>query len=200
MPPYRTETKKIAFETDDLMVTDSRFVDRELGVIAKRNYVAGELLFVVKGPVKKKPSKYSFAVDVNLHVEPQKDSHGANFGHYTNHACDPTAFVRVVWKNQKNPYLEVIARKPIKKGEEVTFDYASLEYELTINGAICKCISNMCRGKIYGFKDLPHDVIRKYKKEGLIPAHLASIKPSPSIKPQRKVRQVLPLSLRHKRA
>ena len=68
-----------------------------------------------------------------------------------------------------------MARQNIKTGEELTFDYASLEYEVTIANSVCKCNTSRCRGKIYGFKDLPDNIIEEYKKEDLIQNYLLQI-------------------------
>lgn len=165
----------VVLENDGLMVTESTFVDREVGVVAKRNYKAGEILFLVKGPIVSQPSKYSFSLSIDEHIEPERPDGLPDFGHYTNHSCDPTALVRAVRKENEAPYIEVIARKDINTGEELTFDYASLEYEVTIAGKECKCKSGVCRGKIHGFKDLPADIVEKYKREGLLPDHLLLI-------------------------
>lgn len=163
---------KIILETDRFIIAKSTFVDQELGVIAKKNIPAGEVLFVVSGPILNAPTKYSFAVGVNEHIEPTTADNKTNFGHYMNHSCDPTAFVQLVREENQDPVIKVIARRDIVVGDELTFDYASLEYEVTCNGKICKCNASVCRGKICGFKDLSQDIIEKYKKEGMLPDHL----------------------------
>jgi len=162
----------VVLESDDLVVTSSKVIDDQLGVITKHDYKAGELLFIVDGAVKRNPTRYSFSIGIEKHIDP----HEKNFGHYMNHSCDPNAFVRVVDKNPEASHIEVLTRKNIKTGEELTLDFASFENEVTINGIVCKCGTDLCRGKIHGFKDLPQHVVEKYKKEGIIPAHLLKIK------------------------
>lgn len=165
----------IILETDRFGVAKSTFVDQELGIIAKKDIPAGQILFVVNGPILNAPTKYSFAIGINQHIEPMTGDSQADFGHYMNHSCDPTAFIQIIRKENQDPFIQVIARRNIKAGDELTFDYASLEYEVTCSGKICKCNTPLCRGKIHGFKDLPKDIIEKYKKEGIIPAHLCDI-------------------------
>ncbi len=162
-------------KTNGPIVTKSVFLEQELGVVAKQSYKSGELLFTVNGPIKSQRSKYSFAIGLDRHIEPKQEKGSYNLGHFVNHSCDPTTITRIVEKKIGSPYIEVIARRNIKKGEEITFDYASLEYELTLINSICKCNTRQCRGIIQGFKDLPKSVIKKYKKEGVIADYLLGL-------------------------
>jgi hypothetical protein len=166
------ERPKILLETDGLKVTDSATVDGEFGVHTKKSYRKGQILFTITGPILPARTKYSFSVDIDKHIEPLRADGSPDFGYYSNHSCDPTAFVRVVCKKDALPYIEVIARRNLKAGEELTFDYASFEYEITIQGEKCMCNASVCRGKIHGFKHLPQPIREQYKKEGIIPEHL----------------------------
>jgi SET domain-containing protein len=162
-------------QTDGLAVKQSTYVEGELGVIALRAYRKGELLFKVEGPIRAKPTKYSFAVDLDRHIEPERADGVSDFGHYMNHSCDPNVIVRPVASGSEPPHIDVIARRPIGAGEEIAFDYASLEYDVTVSNAACKCGSRLCRKTIQGFKDLPRDVADRYEREGLIPGHLLDL-------------------------
>lgn len=164
--------KTNSLKTSGLSVKKSIFLNHQLGVVAQKSYKKGELLFIVNGPIKSKRSKYSFAIDLNRHIEPRKEKGVYNLGHYVNHSCNPTAVIRIIEKDSNIPYIEVIARRNIKIGEEITFDYATLEYELTLINSICKCDALICRGTVQGFKDLPNNIIKKYKKEGIIADYL----------------------------
>jgi len=154
------------------VVKESAFLKNQVGVIATRPYKKGEVIFLVEGPITSKRSRYSFAVDLNRHIEPRQGKSRYNLGHYVNHSCDPTAITKIVEKSSSNPYIEVIARTDLKKGEEITFDYATLEYEITLVNVSCKCKTEKCRGIIHGFKDLPPNTIERYKKEGIIANYL----------------------------
>lgn len=74
---------------------------------------------------------------------------------YLNHSCDPNA--AIIGKN------ELVARRDIKIGEEVTIDYSmtdvdqnwTLEYE-------CKCGAKNCRKTIKSIQSLPPDVVRDH--------------------------------------
>ena len=162
-------------ENDSVIVKSSTFLKGQLGVIARRNFKKGTVLFSVKGPILSRPTKYSFSVNLNRHIDPLKADGGLDFGHYLNHSCDPNTFIRVIRRNSNLPYIEIVARRNIKAGEEVAFDYASLEYD-TVVKTDCKCSTTECRGVIHGFKNLPKHVVKKYKKEGVIPSHLFKIK------------------------
>ena len=149
---------------------ESSFLDGQLGVVAKSNFKRGDVLFTVNGPILGKPTKYSFSIGLDKHIDPIKNDGKFDFGHYLNHSCDPNTFVRIIEKDDL-PYIEIVARKDIESGEELAFDYASLEYDTIVSGN-CKCSTRKCRGVIHGFKDLHEDIVRQYKKEGMIPAHL----------------------------
>jgi len=60
---------------------------------------------------------------------------------FVNHSCDPNTFIRGFFG---------IAKRGIKKGEEITEDYL-LEDNPNLYFA-CKCRSNKCRGIIVGRK------------------------------------------------
>jgi hypothetical protein len=161
--------------TDGISVQASTFVAGELGVIAKRAYRKGELLFRVEGPVQPRPTKYSFAVSLDQHIEPERDDDVSDFGHYLNHSCEPNVIVRPVEKDVDSAHIDVVARWDIRAGEELAFDYASLEYEFSISNAVCQCGHAKCRKTIHGFKDLPAPVRGRYEEEGLIPSYLLQL-------------------------
>ena len=165
----------ILLETDSEIVEKSTFLEGQFGVIAKRHLEKSEVVFSVKGPIISQPTKYSFSVDLDKHIDPLREDGKFDFGHYLNHSCDPNTIISVINDKEKLPFIEVAARRSIKAGEELTFDYSSLEYE-TVVKVDCKCATALCRGTMHGFKDLPKNMVKKYKKEGMIPAHLLKIK------------------------
>ena len=155
-------------------VGPSKMIKKQLGVFAKRNYNKKELLFIIKGPILKNRTRGSFSVDLNHHIDPLKNGK-KDFGYYTNHSCNPNAFISIIDKSYRKPHIEVIARRKIKKGKEITIDYASFEYETTIDNSRCGCGQKVCRGKIFGFKNLPYKIKEKYKKEGIVPDYLIEL-------------------------
>jgi hypothetical protein len=159
---------------EGVAVEGSLSVKGQLGVIAKRNYKKGEVIFTVEGPVLSTPTKYSFATGLYKHIEPQRADGISDFGHYLNHSCDPNVIVRPIY-NEGFPRIDVIARHDISSGKELAFDYASLEYDVTIANSPCQCGTDKCRGVIYGFKDMPDEVRGRYKEEGIIADYLLDL-------------------------
>lgn len=159
---------------DGIAVESSPSVKGQLGVIAKHAYTKGDVLFSAQGPLLSAPTKYSFAIGLDEHIEPVREDGVSDFGHYLNHSCDPNVIVCPVYDDP--PHIDVIARRDIKNGEELTFDYASLEYDVTVADCPCQCGTAICRSVISGFKDLPEEVKEHYKKDGLIAAYLLQLK------------------------
>jgi len=80
---------------------------------------------------------------------------GANStGIYLNHSCNPTAGVK--GKNK------IVAVKPLKKGTEVTIDYA-LSETYPLWHLVCNCGSKNCRKVVKPYQDLPQRRKDKYK-------------------------------------
>ena len=76
---------------------------------------------------------------------------------YTNHSCDPTAYVAY---EEDGTFL--LARRAIAPGEEVTCDYS-----LNLTGGSawpCRCGAPRCRGTVVGdFFALPAELQREYR-------------------------------------
>lgn len=73
------------------------------------------------------------------------------FWRFANHACEPTAVLRG---------REVHSLRPLGALEEITFHYATLEYELA-EPFQCHCGAANCEGVIRGFRYLaPADRLR----------------------------------------
>lgn len=76
---------------------------------------------------------------------------------YTNHSCDPSAYVAY---DGADAFL--VARRPIAPGEEITCDYS---INLTGGSAwSCRCGAPRCRGTVVGdFFTLPAELQREYR-------------------------------------
>jgi uncharacterized protein len=87
-----------------------------------------------------------------------------------NHSCDPNAKV-VLFKGQ--PLSLLVARKPIKAGEEVTVDYSVSQKTETHLLRVCRCGAADCRGYVAplwdweneGFQDKYGDEIVWYIRD-----------------------------------
>ncbi|MFO0957784.1 MAG: SET domain-containing protein [Isosphaeraceae bacterium] len=76
-----------------------------------------------------------------------------------NHSCDPNCGL-IIRKNDTS--LELYALRPIAAGEELRTDYCTFENEIHFMTGPCLCGSDICRGRITGFKDLSPERITHY--------------------------------------
>jgi len=74
---------------------------------------------------------------------------------WINHSCDPNCGIRKLFT--------VVAMRPIKKGEQITWDYEMTERNPHWKMK-CKCGSPLCRGIIGNFKNMPQSIRKKYGK------------------------------------
>lgn len=88
-------------------------------------------------------------------------------GEFANHGCRPN--VRVVARGTK---LAFEAIRPIRAGEEVLHDYATLLGADDVWTMRCRCGWSGCRGRVERFDRLPMRVIRDYQSIGAIPGYI----------------------------
>lgn len=115
-----------------------------LGVFAAQNFVIGDRLTIFDAEFVEYPTKYTIQVDQKKHLVTE-----GNLGAFLNHSCDPNA--RFIAET-----LEMIAIRPIKKGEEITFNYLSSEWDMAAPFT-CQCGSERCYGSIRGFQHLSNE-------------------------------------------
>jgi cyanophycin synthetase len=129
--------------------------DGRLGrsVFAARDIAVGETVLKTWGPQVPQRSRHTMQVDVDTHVLPD----GVTV--LVSHSCEPSCGVLVRPTVRE---IEVRALRPIRAGEEITFDYATFEYEVENVAAPCLCGAAKCRGKVPGFRHLPADVKARY--------------------------------------
>lgn len=107
-----------------------RTEDRGEGVFATRFFLRGQL--VVVGEIAR------WLEHNNLHasqVGPSEYVLLAGVGPKVNHSCDPNCGVRL---NESGAY-DLVARRDIAPGEEITFDYAMRNYSIEHFPAQCRC-------------------------------------------------------------
>lgn len=82
---------------------------------------------------------------------------------FMTHSCNPNAYFPPVHKSNTECRYKAIALRDIYAGEEVTCDYATFDYSVTVTSTSsssgveiepCVCGSTNCRGKMVGFQDL----------------------------------------------
>lgn len=83
-----------------------------------------------------------------------------------NHSCDPNCFFDTT-------RMELMAIRPIHKGDELTFFYPSAEWDMD-QSFQCFCGSKECIGTIKGAKYLSEDALKKYRFTDFIKSKLAS--------------------------
>lgn len=92
------------------------------------------------------------------------------FDNFLNHSCDPNCYID--WHS-----YNLVALRDIKKGEELSFNYNTAEYDL-INlvkncSFKCNCGSINCIGEVRGFKFLSK--YQKYKIEKYVSPFLKTL-------------------------
>lgn len=103
------------------------------GLFATREFDANEPILDIKiGRRQDDSDIYTIEIDEGHILHP--------YGRYTNHSCDPSAFV-----DKLAGYL--FAGRNIAIDEEITFDYLATETELKANFT-CTCGADVCVGKI----------------------------------------------------
>ena len=143
----------------DVIVAQSRI--HELGVFATRDFAQDEILLAIddtrvvddEHPLRTEFGEYSYHCDylaggrTVLMRSPER---------YINSCCDPNTFVKTI-----HGIRYVVARRPIRSGEEITYDYI-----IDCHGGIvwqCSCGSRRCRGTIVSsFFELPVELQLEY--------------------------------------
>lgn len=112
--------------------------------IAKRDYRVGEVVEYVNMwsndvSVSHKPSKYTVFFDDETHID-------YPLFKYINHSCNANT-VPFSYIGKNDTIFTFIAIKPIKKGDEITFNYLHNEKEIA-NPFDCLCGSHNCVGRV----------------------------------------------------
>jgi uncharacterized protein len=109
-----------------------------LGLFATKPIAKGKRIIEYVGPlvpnheVEKSSGKYFFNVNKKWSID---GSARANIARYINHSCQPNAETTV--SNRRRVWIW--ARRSIKPGEEITYDYGNEYFEGIIEPVGCKC-------------------------------------------------------------
>ncbi len=84
---------------------------------------------------------------------------------YSNHSCDPNCGI--------NHHLELVAIRPVSKGEELTWDYSTsmLERHWTLK---CHCGADRCREIVKDFDRLPLTIQDEYLRKKIVLSFIVS--------------------------
>lgn len=79
-----------------------------------------------------------------------------NAGRFANHSCDPNMYIRIVRvptdcsvdgvERQVVPTVALFARKHVKSGDELTFDYSGASTSTLLSSTVCRCGADICNG------------------------------------------------------
>jgi hypothetical protein len=125
------------------------------GLYARKDIIAGSVIFQLKGRISKHANKYSVQLGKDKHIDfpliRKPNDHLDYAWQYVNHNCEPNGYVNAA-------EYSFCALTNIRKGEEITFNYLTTEYELATPFQ-CGCRSEKCFGYIRGNKFLSADQI-----------------------------------------
>ncbi len=160
LPPKSPSTgARTAPENRGVAVRET--ADRGRGVFALVAFAPGAL--VARGrPIAPSPTRtrHSLQLDWNRHALFDEPSC------LINHSCDPNTGVR---DNPQGGY-DFVALRAIAPGDEISFDYATTEYE-SVAVPECLCGAPACRGRSGGYTFLPDD--HPAVRAGLIAGYIA---------------------------
>jgi hypothetical protein len=86
---------------------------------------------------------------------------------YLNHSCEPTAAIR-----KENNQLFLFAARPIRRGDEIAFDYSTTLGDDDIWTMRCNCGHRSCRARIKRFGSLPAALKENYVDRGMVPKYI----------------------------
>jgi hypothetical protein len=122
-------------------------VSGEYKLLSTGSIPAGGYLYWIDGELTGIPSRHSVQIDSDVHVD-VADGHTLEecldlfIWRFMNHSCEPNAVIRG---------RDVLTVRPINRGEELTFNYNTTEYEMA-EPFDCNCETSRCGGRIQGFR------------------------------------------------
>ncbi|GAB3151189.1 SET domain-containing protein [Amycolatopsis sp. NPDC004378] len=124
--------------------------DGEYRLVTNQAVPARTVLFTLEGELTATPTRYTVQLDASRHVDmpagcPLEEVLDRYYWRFMNHACEPVAVIRD---------REVLSLRPIPAWAEITFHYASTEYDMA-EPFECRCGADRCDGVVQGFRYLP---------------------------------------------
>lgn len=120
---------------------------------ATDNLVPGEVILKAWGKATKVRTMHTIQISSDGHIVPEHP-----LGWF-NHSCEPNCGLLIKADEQ---ITEAHALRHIAANEELTFDYATFEYEIHHMPEECLCNAKKCRGSISGYKDMPEELREMY--------------------------------------
>ncbi len=131
------------------------------GMFAKEDIFKGEVIikwggiFFTKKEIENINAKDYLIIQIDDDLYSVEKNGKFEDDYYINHSCDSN-----LWMNDSRTF---IARKSIKKAEEVTVDYSLFEAENYVAKWKCNCGSSFCRKNITGKDYQIEEVQQRYK-------------------------------------
>ena len=117
-------------------------------LITKQAYKTGDVICEIpKDKVVNKPNRFTVQIGRTEHTDVGKLA-------ALNHSCDPNVILDTT-------NMEMVARRDIEKGEELSFFYPSTEWEMDAP-FICLCGSSNCIHVVAGARFLPLSVLETH--------------------------------------
>ncbi|MFO8015589.1 MAG: SET domain-containing methyltransferase [Candidatus Woesearchaeota archaeon] len=135
--------------------TGMKETEKGKSVFAKKEIEEGEKILEFERNFVKRQTRTSMQVDEGPHQESTDPDAAENF---LNHSCEPNAYIDF------DDYggLSLRALRQINKGEEITFNFLTTEWELA-EPFDCRCGSPRCYGRIKGFRYLSREQKEKLR-------------------------------------
>jgi hypothetical protein len=119
------------------------------GVLATRGFDEGEVIAEVDGVAYREAEidddRYALWLDDGWYLDMLDQTR------WINHSCEPNAWIDGGFREDGSAWAQVIALRPIRAGEELSYDYA-FHAELA---EPCACGAKTCRGWIVDVDELP---------------------------------------------
>lgn len=130
--------------------------------VALTDIKAGEVVFRDQGEVFSQPSMHSIQIGIERHCEIRSE------GRFIAHGYSPNMAV-FVSPHEQDPWpIKWVALRPIPKGEELSWDYNTTEWELKEGGFV----DGASRRPVRGFKHLEETEKRRLLEAGLVNTHI----------------------------
>lgn len=128
--------------------------------VASRDIDAGEVVFQEGGTYLPAASVHTIQVGVERHLDLSGD------GRFTAHSFRPSCYCRIV-EPAEQP-IDIVALRRIRRGEVISFDYSTTEWELTEGGFTDAESGRQCAG----FKFLAEHEKLRLLAAGVLPRHI----------------------------
>lgn len=110
-----------------------------LGLFANKAYTKGEVIIEYTGETissdegNRRGGKYLFELNDQWKIDGKGRS---NTARYINHSCRPNAYPEL---SEDETQVHILAKKIIKPGEEITYNYGPQYFNIMIKPLGCRC-------------------------------------------------------------